>query len=288
MPTTLSPPSGWRVSRAEWAEGYALRRTYAALLPAVIRRRVEPVRSLPLSFYSLSCERDLPEQVASIRALLRHAGRPTCFVVVSDGSLTPPSRRLLAAVDPCVRVTHWTDVAAPDLPCAVWSYAQRSAMGKKLALELSLPVDGATAYLDSDVLCFPPAAQLAGLAREGRSWYLVDCEDSYLDRRLLRWEPEARRPVNAGFFVLSRPLEWSDALARLALLDGQPGFHSEQTLTHLALHAAGAQPLDPQRYVVATDDMTRRGDAYVTPRTVLRHYTSPVRHKFWRAVARRR
>jgi hypothetical protein len=157
-------------------------------------------------------------------------------------------------------------------------------MGRKLAVELALPLDGPTVYLDSDVLAFAAAAELPALA--GESWYLVDCEDVYLDRRLLRSHDEAASPVNAGFLVLGRPPDWEDALARLARLDGEPGFHTEQTLVHLALHAAGARPLDARRYVVATDDMARRGDAHRPRGPVLRHYTSPVRHKFWRAVGR--
>lgn len=284
MPTTLLPPAGWRVSRVEWAEGYALRRAYRLLLPALARRPVEAPRALPLAMCSFSCERDLPEQVASIRALLRHAGRPPSFTVVSDGSHSTRSRHLLEALDPCVRVVAWTDVAPLDLPPAVRRYAAGSPMGKKLAVELALPLDGPTCYLDSDVLAFPAASALADLA--GGCWHLAEREDVYLDRRLLRSPAEAAYPVNAGFFVLSGPLAWDEPLERLAGLDGSPGFHTEQTLAHLALHAAGAGALDPRRYVVATDDMGGRGDAHRAAEPVLRHYTSPVRHKFWRAVAR--
>ncbi len=291
MPTTWLPPRGWRVSRPAWVAGSAVRRAYARALPRIVAQPVQPPRDLPVEVVTFSSQRDVPEQVASLRALLREWGRPRGATVVSDGSHTLPARRLLERVDRCVRVRDWREVAGPRLPQRVQAYAGASAMGKKLAVEISLEPTGPLLYVDSDVLVLPAGgplpAELAdpGLA-DGVPRYLLDPEDVYLDRRLLPGPAAAREPLNAGFLVMPGRLDWEPALARLDRLDGEPAFHTEQTLVHLAVQAAGGRPLDPDRWVVATDDMAALRDAHRQPGVVLRHYTSPVRHKFWLAVAR--
>ena len=291
MPTTWIPPRGWRVSRSAWAAGSAVRRAYAHRLPQVVERPVRPPAELPVEVLSFSCERDVPEQVASLRSLLGRAGRPAGMTIVSDGSHSPASRRLLARLDPRVAVVDWQDVVRPGLPRRVQEYAAASPMGKKLAVEVSLDLRRPLLYLDSDVLLLEGAAALrdevAAEALPARApAYLLDPEDVYLDPRLLSGPEEARDPLNAGLLLLPGPLDWDPVLARLQRLEGAAAFHSEQTLVHLAVRAAGGRPLDPARWVVATDDMPRRRDGHRRPDTVVRHYTTPVRHKFWLAVLR--
>lgn len=280
------------MSRPAWVAGSAVRRAYARALPRIVAQPVQPPRDLLLEVVTFSSQRDLPEQVASLRALLREWGRPRAATVVSDGSHTPPARRLLERVDRCVRVRDWREVAGPDLPPRVRAYAGASAMGKKLAVEIALEPTAPLLYVDSDVLVLPGGdrplpPELSEAARPGAvPRHLLDPEDVYLDRRLLPGPGAARAPLNAGFLVLPRRLDWGPALDRLDRLDGEPAFHTEQTLVHLAVQAAGGRPLDPRRWVVATDDMAGLRDAHRRPEVVLRHFTSPVRHKFWLAVAR--
>ena len=95
-----------------------------------------------------SCERDLPEQAASLYSFLRHVGQPDRFIVVSDGSYSAESIRLLRRISPCVDVVGVADIIVVSLPEVVKAYAAGSPMGKKLALEISLPVEQATAYVD--------------------------------------------------------------------------------------------------------------------------------------------
>lgn len=284
MPTTWLPPRGWRVSRPAWAAGSAVRRAYARALPRLVEHPVRPPRALAADVVTFSCQRDVPEQVASLRSLLRWAGRPGTATVVSDGSHTPAARRLLERVDPCVRVVDWRDVVRPGLRPAVRAYAATSPMGKKLAVEVSLDVGRPLLYVDSDVLLLPAARELADLLRREVPGYLLDPEDVYLDPRLLAGPEERSEPLNAGFLVLPQQVDWEPALDRLDRLADEPGFHTEQTLVHLALRAAGGRPLEPARWVVATDDMPDLRDRHRRPATVLRHYTTPVRHKFWLAV----
>ena len=282
------PPSGWQVSRSAWAAGWAVRSAYASALPRVVERPVDVPGPLACRVVTFSCERDVPEQVASLRSLLRWGGRPYEAVVVSDGTHTPASTRLVERVDPCVQVVHWQDYAGAAVPRTVRRYAETSPMGKKLAVELALPGDRVLAYVDADVLLLPAAADALPSVLAGTSpRYLLDPEEVYLDERMLR-AGEQVEPLNAGFVVLPRSLDWDGPLARLEELGGEPGFHTEQTLVHLAVRAAGGRPLDPERWVVATDDMPSWRDLHAGPRTALRHYTSPVRHKFWLALARER
>ncbi len=267
MPT---PPDTTAARLARLAGG-SVRRAYRAALPALARRPVAAPRVLPCEVVAFSSLADLPEQVASIRSFLRHAGRPASFRVCSDGTHTRAAARVLAALDPCVQVVPAPPGSDPML--------------RKLALESSLGARPAV-YADADVLFGPGAAELAGLlaARDAPAWFLQDCEP-YLDRRVVTPAEAALAPVNGGFQVLLEPLDWADALGRLP---ADPVFHTEQTLLHVAMHRSGARALDPARYVVSMDDFRAWGDAHAGRPLALRHFTTPVRHKLWQAVARER
>jgi hypothetical protein len=235
---------------------------------------------------SFSGERDVPEQVACIQSFLANVGEPARWTIVSDGTHSPRSRALLRLLHSCVVLRDLEDAIRADLPPDVVRYAAQHPMGKKLGLELSLPVEGPTLYVDADVLFFGGADELGELAGGGdrRPRYLQDCEP-YFDERLL--DPsEAGSPVNGGVFLLWRPLEWRPALARLRALRGTPSFFTEQTLLHLAMHASAARPFATERFVVSCSDLHCLPDGFAGPDIALRHYTSPVRHKFWCAVER--
>lgn len=267
---------------ARW-EGELRRRSYRALLPAIARRKIQPARDIPLDVYSYSGEAMLPEQVRSIRSFLRHVGRPQSFTVVSDGSHSPRSVELLQSINPVVTVRPTGENLPPDLPEKFRYYITTYPMGKQLGLILSLPRNGPAFYVDSDILFFPGAAKLMSDvdATPAPALYLPDCQDSSADPRVLREPNEAREPVNSGLLLLLRRLDWSVAISRFLELEGEPNFFTNQTLVHLVMHANGARPLDPARYVLQLDDQFIYPDRYAGPHLVLRHYVNPVRHKFW-------
>jgi hypothetical protein len=269
--------------------GALARRRYSGRLVALAGEPVHPPRFLDADVVAFSGPAQLPEQVASLRSFLRYVGRPASYTVVSDRVLAERDVDLLAALDRSVHVRFWTEFTGHALPPAVRAMAAGSAMGIKLAVEISMPVRRPTLYIDSDVLFHPAAGEIARLVADppAPALHLVDPEDVYLDHRLLR-QDEIDPPVNAGFFLLADSLRWTEALGRLATLGGEPTFHTEQTLVHLAMRASGAKPLDPDRYVVATDDMRRLRDRHRGHAVVLRHYTTPVRPKMWLAVSRER
>jgi hypothetical protein len=245
-----------------------------------------PRAVLGLSVLSFSGQRDLPEQIASIRSFLRHVGEPADWTIVSDGSHSSLARTVLGGLHRCVRLRRLDEIVRPDLPAEVVRYAAGDSMGKKLALELSLPVRRRTLYVDADVVFFAGARALPRLiaSSDGRPWYLPDC-GRYFDDRLLS-RTEAAHPVNGGLFATSAPLDWRTALARLRDLNGRPHYHSEQTLLHLAMHRSEARPLPVDAFVLSRRDEHRATDAFAGRDVALRHYTTPVRPKLWPAVER--
>jgi hypothetical protein len=278
---TAMPNFGYHLARLK---GTALRRTYRACLPFLVRRPVQPLRALPFQVFSCSGENDLPEQVASIRSFLRWAGRPKSFTVVSDGSYSPRSVRLLESIDDCVSVCEM-DKPAADLPDKLRDYLQSSYQGKQLALIMSLPLETPALYLDSDVRFFPGAAELAEQAAAGgaSARYLADCQFSG-DARLLHDAGEKMDPVNMGVLLLFEKPDWSNSIARFLALPGAPDFFTNQTMTHLTMHRHGARPFDPTKYVLQLDDQFLFSDLYAGASLALRHYVRPVRHKFWTSL----
>jgi hypothetical protein len=267
---------------ARW-EGDLRRKAYRALLPAIVRRSVHPSRIVPLDVYSYSGEVVLPEQVRSIRSFLRHVGRPKGFTVITDGSHSARSIELLKNIDPVVSIRPAGENLPSDLPETFRHYVTTFPMGKQLGLIMSLPRNGPALYVDSDVLFFPGAVDLARnfTGKETPAFFLPDCQNCSADPRVLRGPNEALQPVNSGLLMLLRPLDWSLGIHRFLELEGEPNFFTNQTIVHLVMHANGALPLDATKYVLQLDDQFTYLDRYAGPHLVLRHYVNPVRHKFW-------
>ena len=270
---------------ARWL-GNAWRGLYLAFLPIILRFRPTPPRSFPFEVFAYSNDEMLPEQVASIRSFLRHVGQPKRFTVVSDGSHSQRSIRLLKNVNRSVSV-ETVSPAGPGLSAKLESYLNNHPTGKQLALIMSLPRNGPALYVDADVRFFPAAADLfeRGEAKELSAHYLADCQFAG-DRRLLRDATEENEPVNTGVLFLFRKLDWSLSTSRFLELEGEPNFFTNQTMTHLTVHQNGGRPFDPVRYVLQLDDQFVFADHYAGARLALRHYVNPVRHKFWTSLLR--
>jgi hypothetical protein len=279
------PNYGYHLARAE---GNATRRMYRARLASLARVRIATGAQIPLEVFSYSGENSLPEQVASIRSFLKYVGRPNRFTIVSDGTLSDRGRDILRSVDSVVTISDSTSWAPKDTPNGIHRYLTTHPTGKQLALIMSLPVAGPTLYIDSDVLFFPGASDLGRLARlnPAPAYYLEDCQLS-ADERLFHDDAERDRPVNTGALLLFKKLDWSLSIRRFLELEGQPTFFTNQTMTHLTMHANGAVPLDSRKYVLQLDDQFVYSDHYASDGQALRHYVNPVRHKFWTSIARR-
>ena len=256
------------------------RKLEAGRLPAIT-----PARKLELDMLSFSCERDVPEQALSIRSLLRYVGEPVSFAIVSDGTITPRSAALLEAISPVVRVVSVAEYAeGVEVPAPVYAYRDKP-HGKKLTALLGMrPAGRPVCYADSDVLFHVGGhgfAELVDRVGDG-AYYLQDCQPA-LDVRLV--PPEERfPPVNSGFLLTGRPIDWSDAIDRLGKIGeaDAPGYGwTEQSTVHLAYHAAGAQPLPRESCVVEINDRHTWADQHVGESTWLRHYVTGTRFKMW-------
>lgn len=279
------PNYGYHLARAFAG---VVRRAYLAALPVIVRRPILSPVDLSFEVFSYSCESDLPEQIASIRSFLKFAGRPLRFTVVSDGTHSRRSTALLEAIDRSVKVGHSRDYLPRGVSPAALAYLTEHPTGKQLALIMSLPGGQPALYIDADVLFFHGARELSHFQRafDAPAFYLPDCRLS-ADERLFRDGSDQRDPVNTGVLFLFEPLDWSLSLERFGTLAGPPNFFTNQTMTHLTMHASGAVPLDPAKYVLQLDDAFVYVDRYAARSLVLRHYVRPVRHKFWTGVLQR-
>jgi len=266
-------------------QGNFFRSIYKSSLANIVSFPIAQERQVPIKVYSLSCERDLPEQVASLRSFLRHVGIPKAFTIMSDGSYTEKSIKLLRLVHPCVDVQLLTKFQRDDLPPSVYAYASQQAMGKKLAALMSIPIDEATLYTDSDILFFQGASDLANLAasEDMHTYYLPDCKNS-LDKRLIYEDIEQQEPINAGFILFKKSLDWNESVQRLANLQELPNYFSEQTIVNLTIKRNHGLALASEKYIMNVDDQFVYPDKFVTKQTAMRHYVSDIRHKFWQSV----
>ena len=271
---------GYHLARVR---GGVAREAYSMLLPMIVRRRIDPPRTLDIDVFAYSNEAMLPEQIASIRSFLKYVGRPNNFTIVSDGTHRPRAVSLLQQIDSCIQLANARDFLPQ--PSSSPDYFANHPTGKQLALIMSLPRERPALYIDADVLFFPGAIVLLDLLRnhDAPALYLGDCQVAG-DERLLRDPAEAADPVNTGVLFFFRKLDWSLGIERLQKLEGVPNFFTNQTMTHLTMHANGARPLDRSKFILQLDDQFQLADRYANKSIVLRHYVNPVRHKFWEQI----
>jgi hypothetical protein len=263
-------------------QGDTIRLIYKSILHLIVHVPILQTKKVSADVYSMSCERDLPEQVASIRSFIRNVGVPDRFTVISDGSYTEVSRRLLCQIHPCVEVLPIKTLIRNNLPKCVYDYAEKQAMGKKLAVLLSLPIQKTTIYTDSDILFFPGGEDLANiLSSSDHSFrYLPDCAVK-MDDRVIYEAAEKLDPVNGGFIIFKEKPNWDFALERLSKLSELNNYFTEQTLVHLTMHHNNAKPLCIEKYILNVTDQFIYKDKFANKKIVLRHYVSDIRYKFW-------
>ena len=152
---------------------------------------------------------------------------------------------------------------------------------------MSIPIDGATLYTDSDILFFAGGSDLADLAsadlassNDAHVYYLPDCKSS-LDKRLIYADIEQQEPINAGFILFKKPLDWSESVQRLCKLEERPNYFSEQTIVNLTIKRNRGIALAKDKYIMNVDDQFVYPDRFASKKIAMRHYVNDVRHKFW-------
>src|SRR5438552_5807998 len=154
------PNYGYHLARAK---GNAARAIYRVLLPLITRHRIPAPEGVPCNVVSYSGERNLPEQVASIRSFLKYVGRPRRFTIVSDGTLSGRSSNILKSLDSVISISPSAQWLPKDLPTKIYPYLTTHPTGKQLALIISYAVFCLKKKIDSDILFFPVASNLISL-----------------------------------------------------------------------------------------------------------------------------
>jgi hypothetical protein len=106
------------------AEASAARRAFSRRLRAIVADGVDCASPVGFQVVCFSSQADLPEQVASLRSFLTYAGVPERLTIVSDGTHSPSSRRLLRALHPSIDVRGWRSLVRSDLPEALLTYSR--------------------------------------------------------------------------------------------------------------------------------------------------------------------
>lgn len=270
-----------------------VRRRFDAASPSEYRTPPSPAVLADVDVVSLCHAAQIPEQKLCILSFLRHVGTPRRWLVVSDGSVTARQAATLRELHSCVNTANWTDFISHENEACVRELHKYTKFAKKLAVETNLPFERPTIYSDSDVVFFEGAYQLRNLLNnlQGRSFYQQDLPGMY-DPLIVTLEETKLPPANAGFTVLGKRLDWTEAMARLqaVLANLTPQKRTldleklEQGTAHIAHVMNGSTPLDG-RYVLQISDRLQESEPVVDRSCVMRHYVRPVRHKMWKHAA---
>ncbi|MFN8051492.1 MAG: hypothetical protein U0Q22_08660 [Acidimicrobiales bacterium] len=239
-------------------------------------------RELPITLLTITGTGDFPGIVPMLTGFLSRVGRPQSILVVDDGTLGPGERDCIRSISPLVEFyTPPIDLESVGGPEMAY-YASIRPMGRKLAALVDLTSNGErpVLYADTDVWFSAASEPLVELLTSpiDTPWYMHDHSSTSLDSRVL---PEPLPHVNSGFLILPKHLDWSDALAQSLDLVADPEWFTEQTVVHRAIHQHGARAFPPDKFILRWDDQHSPGDIANVAGVAVRHYVTPVRHKYW-------
>jgi hypothetical protein len=210
--------------------------------------------------------------------------------VVSDGTLDPAAARDLGGWRSPVEVLSWHDVAArlsePRFASLV-RFAERDAMGRKMAAIVASALEGPTLYCDVDVLWFRfPRTVEVLLASPGTQLVMSPDYQPTYDPDLV----PGRLPELAGppYFCAGLLYAEGDFLAACdvgALLDhaAERGIGvTEQTILAEADRQLGARTWRKDEIALFEEDRFTLGPSFRGRPWAARHYVGAVRHIFWR------
>lgn len=267
---------------------------YRGLLDLLPAGRCEPKESLPLTFLTFGGAAHRSMLRECLLSLERVWPRLPRVRVVSDGSLDPQRvRRDLRHWKGEIEVLSWRDLtarlAAPRFATLV-RFAERNAMGAKMAAVVASALEGPTLYCDVDVLWFRyPETLQALLAAAGASGPRLalspDCRPAYDPELVPSRLPELAAPpyLCAGLLFAE-----GDFLAACALWDlleyaAEKGIGvTEQTILAEAHRQLGGRSWPESEIALFEADRTSLGLSFRDQPWAARHYVGPVRHLFWR------
>ena len=266
-----------------------MRRLFDATLPSDYVYDASPVKLEKLYVFSLCHSEAIPEQKLSILSFLRHVGCPAKWSVVSDGSISKSQAECLRSIHPAIDVVDWRTFLCEENETCYQNLSKYTTYAKKFALMSNLPDLGTVVYMDSDILFFEGASHFRELLNNlgEKCYYQKDVPGCLDPLYLTKTELEAP-PLNAGFVVLGRKLDWSVPIARLntTMSDLKPSQIRgdmgglEQSASHLAHYLAKSIPLG-DKYALQISDRFDLEDPFSGPEFAMRHYVRPVRLKMW-------
>lgn len=258
------------------------------LLPAP---RAEEKPAMPLTFLTFGG--------AAHRLMLRECllslgrawpGMPRVRVV-SDGSLELAAvTRDLGGWKGPLEILSWQDITArlagPRFAALV-RFAERDAMGKKMAAIVASALEAPTLYCDVDVLWFrSPATLDALLSSPGTKLAMSpDRRPTYDPDLVPRLLPELARPPYFCAGLLYAEGDFLAACEVSDLLDhaARQGIGvTEQTILAEADRQLGGRSWPEDEIALWEEDRTSLGPSYRGRPWAARHYVGAVRHLFWR------
>jgi len=266
-----------------------MRRIFDATPPSDYACETSPLKLEKVHVFSLCHGGATSEQKLSILSFLRHVGSPVTWGVVSDGSITESQAESLCSIHPSIEVLDWRTFLCEENRVCFERLSKFTIFAKKFALMSNLPDAGAVVYVDTDILFFEGAQHFRELLSNlgDKSYYQKDLPGC-LDPSFLTESELKAPPLNAGFVVQGKRVDWSVPIARLnSILSQLKPMQTvgdlgilEQSASHLAHYLAGSIPLD-DKYALQISDRFDLEDRFSGPNFVMRHYVRPVRYKMW-------
>jgi hypothetical protein len=251
----------------------------------------------PIALHYLTGKRYFPLTTIALLSAQNHLGRPIRPMLYDDGSLDDETVAAFRRFFPLTRVFLKEELAAAldrTLPEARFPFLRRIRLGyihlRKLT-DVGVTSPSWNVVSDSDVFIFRRPDALLAAADSRHACHMVDCMTSYgtptpfLDE--LAGTPLHPR-VNVGLCHFdAAAIDWDYVEHCAAAILGRHGFsyYLEQALTAILLARAGAEPLDPENYLVYPKPEQARAPSQIALHYVDRSYLSLYRHGWRRVLA---
>ncbi len=278
-----------RLLRSAAYRSSALYRRTALALP-LPKPRVRPApEMMELTYLTLSGQRHLEMLRESLLSLCRSWPRLPRLRVVSDGTVDLQQARAALGWWPGPwELLPWDHVLAGlDGQGSLARFAQRDAMGRKMAAVVTSAAEGPTLYCDVDLLWFRVPPTLEGLLAESSPRLVMspDYQPSYDPELVPGTLPGLASPpfFCAGFlFAAGRFLDACDVGPLLDYAAERGIGVTEQTILAEADRQLGARTWPAGEIALDETDRFSLAPSFKGRTWAARHYVGQVRHLFWR------
>ncbi len=214
--------------------------------------------------------------------------------VATDGTLSP--KKAAEALgwwpEPAPRVASWHELVEPlrsndPLRRDLLRFAERDAMGRKMASAAALALSGDVLYADCDLLWLgiPPSLAALRAGTGPRLAMSTDIRPAYDPALVPEWLPELAPPPHfcAGFFYARGDILSAAGVTDLMAFAADRGIGlTEQTIFAEADRRLGGEHFPLAEVLLFEGDRFILGSSIRGAAWSARHYVGPVRHLFWR------